>query len=104
MKCETLAEFGKPLETQERPDPEVSGSEVLLRVTANGVCHSDLHIREGCYNLGHGQTLSFGERGMKLPLVMGHEPVGRVIAAGPEAGELEHDKDFVVYPWQGCGE
>jgi propanol-preferring alcohol dehydrogenase len=82
----------------------VEGSEVLLRVTANGVCHSDLHIREGCYHLGHGQTLSFAERGMKLPLVMGHEPVGQVIAAGPDAGELERDKDFVIYPWQGCGE
>jgi propanol-preferring alcohol dehydrogenase len=104
MKCESLTEFGKPLVSQHRPDPEVSGSEVLLRVTANGVCHSDLHIREGCYNLGHGQTLSFGDRGMKLPLVMGHEPVGRVIAVGPDAGELERDKDFVVYPWQGCGE
>ena len=104
MKCESLTEFGKPLVSQHRPDPEVSGSEVLLRVTANGVCHSDLHIREGCYNLGHGQTLSFGDRGMKLPLVMGHEPVGRVIAVGPDAGELKRDKDFVVYPWQGCGE
>jgi len=104
MKCEALTEFGQSLQSETRTDPGVEGSEVLLRVTANGVCHSDLHIREGCYHLGHGQTLSFAERGMKLPLVMGHEPVGQVIAAGPDAGELERDKDFVIYPWQGCGE
>ncbi|MBC7154620.1 MAG: alcohol dehydrogenase catalytic domain-containing protein [Rhodobacteraceae bacterium] len=104
MKCQSLAEFGKRLQSETRPDPEVTGTEVLLRVTASGVCHSDLHIREGCYNLGHGQTLSFADRGMKLPLVMGHEPVGQVIAAGPDAGDLVREKNFVIYPWQGCGE
>ena len=76
----------------------VSGTEVLLKVTANGVCHSDLHIREGSYNLGHGQRMNFGERGMKLPLVMGHEPAGRVIAAGPDAGDIDTSLDYVVYP------
>lgn len=104
MRCQSLTEFGKPLTGETRPDMTVSGTEVLLKVTASGVCHSDLHIREGCYNLGHGQTLSFGERGMKLPLVMGHEPAGRVIAAGPDAGDIDTSKDYVVYPWQGCGE
>jgi propanol-preferring alcohol dehydrogenase len=104
MKCETLTEFGKPLKSETRPDPEVTGSEVLLRVTASGVCHSDLHIREGCYNLGHGQTFSLADRGMKLPLVMGHEPVGQVIAAGPDAGDLERERNFVIYPWVGCGD
>ncbi|WP_456386081.1 alcohol dehydrogenase [Profundibacter sp.] len=104
MRCQNLTEFGKPLTGETRPDMTVSGTEVLLKVTASGVCHSDLHIREGCYNLGHGQTLSFGDRGMKLPLVMGHEPAGRVIDAGPDAGDIDTSKDYVVYPWQGCGE
>jgi propanol-preferring alcohol dehydrogenase len=104
MKCQSLTQFGKPLQSETRPDPEVTGSEVLLRVTANGVCHSDLHVRDGGYNLGHGQTLSFAGRGMKLPLVMGHEPVGQVIAAGPDAGDLERERNFVIYPWVGCGE
>lgn len=104
MKCLSLIEFGKPLVSETRSDPIVTGSEILLRVTANGVCHSDLHIREGCYKLGHGQTMKFADRGLKLPVVMGHEPVGRIIAAGPEAGDLERNKDFIIYPWQGCGE
>lgn len=103
MHCQCLVEFARPLEAADRPDPEVSGTEVLLRVTANGVCHSDLHIREGSYNLGHGRTMSFADRGMSLPLVMGHEPAGRVIAAGPDAEPIDRDKDYVVYPWQGCG-
>jgi len=104
MKCQSLNEFGGDVVGEERPDLTVSGTEVLLRVTANGVCHSDLHIREGCYNLGGGQKLSFADRGMKLPLVMGHEPVGMVIDAGVDAGDLDHAKNYVVYPWQGCGE
>mgnify|MGYP003630100930 FL=1 len=104
MKCQSLNEFGGALVAEDRPDLSVSGSEVVLRVTANGVCHSDLHIQEGCYNLGGGQKLSFADRGMKLPLVMGHEPVGMVVAAGDEAGELDASKNYVVYPWQGCGD
>jgi len=104
MRCQSLTGFKKPLISETRPDPTVSGTEVLLRVTANGICHSDLHIREGSYNLGQGQTLSFGDRGMKLPLVMGHEPAGRVIALGPDAEEIDTSKDYVIYPWQGCGE
>tara|TARA_R110002095_G_scaffold27835_6_gene27807 strand:+ start:861 stop:1916 length:1056 start_codon:yes stop_codon:yes gene_type:complete len=104
MKCQSLNEFGSALVNEQRPDLTVSGTEVLLRVTANGVCHSDLHIQEGCYNLGGGQKLSFAERGMKLPLVMGHEPVGMIVDAGPDAGDLDQSKNYVVYPWQGCGE
>tara|TARA_R110002074_G_scaffold349634_1_gene520301 strand:- start:83844 stop:84899 length:1056 start_codon:yes stop_codon:yes gene_type:complete len=104
MKCQSLNEFGSALVSEQRPDLTVSGTEVLLRVTANGVCHSDLHIQEGCYNLGGGQKLSFAERGMKLPLVMGHEPVGMIVDAGPDAGDLDQSKNYVVYPWQGCGD
>lgn len=104
MKCQSLTDFKKPLTSETRPDPTLSGTEVLLRVTANGICHSDLHIREGSYNLGQGRTLSFGDRGLKLPLVMGHEPTGRVLALGPDAGEVDTSKDYVIYPWQGCGD
>lgn len=104
MKCQSLTDFKMPLTSETRPDPTISGTEVLLRVTANGICHSDLHIREGSYNLGQGRTLSFGDRGLKLPLVMGHEPTGRVLALGPDAGEVDTSKDYVIYPWQGCGD
>jgi propanol-preferring alcohol dehydrogenase len=101
MRCQCLVNFGAALEGSERPTPGVTGSEVLLRVVAAGVCHSDLHLREGGYDLGHGKTYSF--RGMPLPLVLGHETVGVVEATGPDAGKLDPDRRYVVFPWQGCG-
>nr|WP_231564821.1 alcohol dehydrogenase catalytic domain-containing protein [Sphingomonas sp. Ant H11] len=79
------------------------GTEVILSVTAAGVCHTDLHIREGGYDLGHGRKLEFAQRGIALPLVMGHETVGEVVAAGPDVGTLDRGKKYVVYPWIGCG-
>lgn len=104
MKCQSLNEFGGDVVGEERPDLSVTGTEVLLRVTANGVCHTDLHIREGNYNLGHGKKLSFADRGMKLPRVMGHEPAGVIVDSGADAGELDTSKNYVVFPWQGCRE
>ncbi len=103
MRCQCLVEFGAPLVMQEKANPAVSGTEVLLRITASGVCHSDLHIRDGSYDMGHGQRLEFESRGLHLPLVMGHEPAGVVIAMGPEAGAIDTSRNYVVYPWQGCG-
>lgn len=104
MHCQCVTEFGAPLEGGDRPDPVPRGSEVVLRITAVGVCHSDLHIREGGYDLGGGERLSFKDRGMKLPHILGHEPVGRVVASGPDAGDLDTERDFLIFPWQGCGE
>lgn len=103
MHCQCVVEFGQPLVGQERPDLVPTGSEVLVAVTAAGVCHSDLHIRDGGYDMGRGQFLSFKDRGMSLPHVPGHEPVGRVLATGPDAPQLDRDQTYVIYPWQGCG-
>jgi propanol-preferring alcohol dehydrogenase len=72
-------------------------------VTAAGVCHTDLHIRDGGYDLGHGRKLEFAKRGIELPRVMGHEIVGEVVATGPDVGMLDRGKKYVVYPWIGCG-
>ena len=47
-----VAEFGAPLQRHERKTPVPQGSEVLLRTLAAGVCHSDLHLWEGGYDLG----------------------------------------------------
>jgi alcohol dehydrogenase/propanol-preferring alcohol dehydrogenase len=88
------------------PTPQPSGTQVLIKVKAAGVCHSDLHIWEGGYNLGHGRKpLSLKDRGVSLPLTMGHETVGEVIAVGPDAqGQGVSVGDVrLVYPWIGCG-
>lgn len=103
MHCQCVHEFGRPLRADDRPDLIPSGSEVILSVTAAGVCHTDLHIRDGGYDIGHGRKLDFAKRGIELPRVMGHETVGEVVAVGPDAGMLDRGKKYVVYPWIGCG-
>ena len=103
MKCYCITQFSQPLALLERQAPEPQGSEVLLKTKAAGVCHSDLHIWEGGYDLGHGKRLSLEARGIKLPLTMGHETVGTPVAMGPEASGIEPGKNYLVYPWIGCG-
>ena len=103
MKCYCITQFSQPLELIERQRPEPKGTEVLLKTRAAGVCHSDLHIWEGGYDLGHGKRLSLTDRGITLPLTMGHETVGTPVAMGPDASGVEPGKNYLVYPWIGCG-
>jgi D-arabinose 1-dehydrogenase-like Zn-dependent alcohol dehydrogenase len=97
-----LVAFGKPLEARQREMPEPEGTEVLVRVRRSGVCHSDIHIAEGFFDLGEEGHLRMEDRGMKLPMAMGHEILGEVVAAGPEAGDVEIGKTMLVHPWIGC--
>ena len=77
---------------------------MLLRVLAAGVCHSDLHFWEGVYDLGGGKQLKLTDRGMTLPLTMGHETVGEVVAFGPDVKGVKVGDRRLVFPWIGCGE
>ena len=104
MKSYQLVEPNEPLELVETETPEPQGSEVLLRVTACGVCHSDIHIWQGGNDMGGGKWLSIADRGMKLPMVMGHEPLGEVVALGPDAEGVEIGDLRLVFPWIGCGQ
>jgi len=103
-----LVEFGKPLVARERPMPEPSGTQVLLRIRRSGVCHSDIHIAEGFFDLGDEGKLRMQDRGMVLPMAMGHEILGEVISAGPDApwesGDAPIGATRLVHPWVGCGE
>ncbi len=98
-----VIEWGKPLHRAERETPSPRGTEVLLRLKYCGVCHSDVHIRDGHFELGGGKRLHMSERGVNLPVTLGHEPYGTIIAAGPEAGNVPVGADRLVYPWTGCG-
>jgi len=98
-----LVEFGKPLEKRKQELPQPQGSQVLLRVRRSGVCHSDLHIAEGYFDLGEEGKFSMKERGLKLPLTMGHEIVGEVVATGPQAPDTLIGQNMLVFPWIGCG-
>jgi D-arabinose 1-dehydrogenase-like Zn-dependent alcohol dehydrogenase len=109
MKSFQVAEFNAPLKEVDQPTPQPAGMQVLIKVKAAGVCHSDLHIWEGGYDLGHGRKpLSLKDRGVSLPRTMGHETVGEVVAFGPDIkesdkGGLKVGDVALVYPWLGCG-
>lgn len=97
-----IEEFGQPLAQVLRDTPQPQGSEVLLRVAACGVCHSDVHLHDGYFLLGDGHQLDLS-RGIAPPRTLGHEIVGQVIALGPDAQGVAVGHRRVVYPWIGCG-
>ena len=102
MLRQSLIEYGKPLETTEAAAPSPQGSEVLLRISHCGVCHSDVHLQDGYFDLGGGQKLDI--RGNRpLPFTLGHEIAGTVEAVGPEATAIAVGRRFAAYPWIGCG-
>jgi alcohol dehydrogenase/propanol-preferring alcohol dehydrogenase len=109
MKSFKVTDFNAPLQEVDGPTPQPQGTQVLIKVRAAGVCHSDLHIWEGGYDLGHGRKpLSLKDRGVSLPRTMGHETVGEVMAFGPDVtaadkGDLKVGDIALVYPWLGCG-
>jgi D-arabinose 1-dehydrogenase-like Zn-dependent alcohol dehydrogenase len=104
MRCYCIVEHGRPLQMVERPVPQPSGSEVLLRTVAAGLCHTDLHLHDGYYDLGGGKRMLLADRGIPTPITPGHEVCGEVVAAGADAGELPRGRIVLVHPWIGCGE
>src|SRR5512139_1752749 len=102
MKSYDVTEWGKPLQLQQRDTPVPKGREVLLRLTHCGVCHSDVHMRDGYFDMGGGRKLNLAERGIaKVPLTLGHEPIGVVVAAGDEATAAKLGGQYLVNPWIG---
>jgi propanol-preferring alcohol dehydrogenase len=93
MRAMVLEKARTPLRLAELPEPVPGRGQVLVAVDACGVCRTDLHVVDGEL-----------ER-PKLPLVPGHQIVGRVVAAG-EGAERHAEGDRVGVPWLGwsCGE
>lgn len=102
MHRQSLVQFAAPVCETVADVPVPQGSEVLLRVAKCGLCHSDLHLQDGFFDAGHGQRIDI-TRGIKLPFTLGHEIVGTVEAAGPDAPRDLIGQPRVVYPWIGCG-
>ncbi|KAJ0416305.1 chaperonin 10-like protein [Aspergillus carlsbadensis] len=104
MDVWALTEWNTPFQKIRQPVPTPRGTEVLIRVTHAGVCHSDLHTAEGFYDMGKGQRFYVKDRGIELPIALGHEILGEIAAAGPEAaGDVALGSQQIVYPWLGCG-
>lgn len=95
MVLQTLCDLGKnrdPLEITDWPIPEPAAGEILIRVTVCGVCHTELDVIEG-------RTPP-----PSLPLIPGHQVVGRVEAAGPMARAFDiGDKVGVAWIHSACG-
>jgi propanol-preferring alcohol dehydrogenase len=93
MRAMVLERQREPLRPAELPDPSPGHGELLISVSACGVCRTDLHILDGEL------------KKPKLPLVPGHQIVGRVVEAG-EGAERFQLGDRVGVPWLGsvCGE
>jgi D-arabinose 1-dehydrogenase-like Zn-dependent alcohol dehydrogenase len=98
-----LTQFGAPLTEVIESPPSPAGAQVLLRVKACGVCHSDLHLGEGYFDLGNGRKADMSSV-MQLPRTLGHEIVGVVEEVGPDASGVRAGDRRVVYPWGGCGQ
>ena len=91
---------GGELARVDSENPQPGGAEVLVRTVACGVCHSDIHLHDGIFELGNGKKLEVGRAGQ----VLGHEIFGEVVAVGPDAKDVKPGDRRVVYPWIGCGE
>ncbi len=107
MRCYCVLHHGQPLQLVDQPDPTPTGTQVVVKVKAAGLCHSDLHLWEGYYDMGGGKKLLVSDRGIKPPMTLSHEIVGELHAAGPEATAAVaalKGKTVVVHPWIGCGE
>jgi D-arabinose 1-dehydrogenase-like Zn-dependent alcohol dehydrogenase len=98
-----VMEHGKPLQKIMHETPKPQGTEVLVRITRSGVCHSDLHIWDGYFDLGGGKRFYVKDRGCVPPFTLGHEPFGVVEAIGPKAKGVKVGQKRVVFPWIGCG-
>lgn len=97
-----LPGYGQPLTRIEAQPPEPTGTEILMAVEACGVCHSDLHLSDGYFDLGDSRRLDL-TKGRELPFTLGHEIAGVVAACGSAADGVTVGDRRVVYPWIGCG-
>jgi propanol-preferring alcohol dehydrogenase len=93
MKAAVVHEFGRPLAIEEVELPEVAPGQLLVKVEACGVCHTDLHAAEGDWPVKPA-----------LPFIPGHEGVGRVAAVGAGVRHVK-EGDRVGVPWlhTACG-
>ena len=83
---------GQPFRLEEVDKREPVAGEVLVRVTASGMCHTELHFESGLLNLG------------VAPVTMGHEIVGRIEAVGEGVSTDRVGERVIVYYYLGCWE
>jgi alcohol dehydrogenase, propanol-preferring len=105
MRAARIVKPKESLLMQDLDIPKAKGSQVVVKVHSSGVCHSDIHLWEGGYQVLDGQFLKASDRGVSYPLTPGHEIAGTVESLGEEAAKEAIDKNekVIVYPWIGEG-
>jgi NADPH:quinone reductase-like Zn-dependent oxidoreductase len=78
MKAAVVDDFGQPLRVEDMPKPEPDVGEVVVRIEASGLCHTDIHASRGDWPVKP-----------KLPLIPGHEGVGIVESVGDGVTEVK---------------
>jgi len=91
MRAVRLVQIGKPLEEADIPIPETGSSDVLIRVAAAGICHSDAHYRAGISKIDN------------LPLTLGHEVAGSVERIGANVTHLSAGDRVCLHYLVSCG-
>ncbi len=93
MKAAVVRAFGQPLVIEEVPVPRPGAGQLLVKVAACGVCHTDLHAAEGDWPVKPSP-----------PFIPGHEGVGHVVAVGAGVSHVK-EGDRVGVPWlySACG-
>lgn len=93
MKAAVVRAFGQPLVIEEAPVPQVGAGQILVKVAAAGVCHTDLHAADGDWPVKPNP-----------PFIPGHEGVGHVVAVGAGVRHVK-EGDRVGVPWlyTACG-
>lgn len=91
MKAIQLTAFNKPLEAIELPIPEIKADEVLVKVKAAGICHSDAHYRAGM------------SPKMPLPMTLGHEVAGVVEKIGDAVNNVKPGDRVCIHYLASCG-
>ena len=81
---------GQPFRLEERDRRKPEAGEVLVQVTASGMCHTELHFKSGLLDLG------------VAPVTMGHEVVGRIESVGEDVSPDRVGERVVVYYYLGC--
>ena len=91
MRAVRFTQIGKPLERAEIPVPEIGPTDVLIRVAAAGICHSDAHYRAGISKIDN------------LPLTLGHEVAGIVEKVGTNVRKVSPGHRVCVHYLVHCG-
>merc|ERR1712232_1158448 len=91
------------MEIMNYPMPKPTGNQVLIKTKYAGICHSELHLIEGYFDMGGGKKNLMRKATRSAPYTLGHEIEGHIVDAGENVplGEFDMSKSYAIFPWIG---